>query len=211
MTVDRALLVYLLHLAESFGSAPFGGAQGRQDRSFDGAQGRPFGSPQDRPQGLMTDVRLQQLAFLCELQLFDKRLKGFHFEFFRYAYGAFSKDLDNDLLALRRKERVENFSPSEKAADVLTILEEAAKSDERNARVIEIIQAVAGTYAPQDGDAVTKAVEAVELILPDQLGQIAIRDVSFHSTILVPSRIEVDAEFLLSPQQQMRLNKALGY
>ncbi|MGH7164473.1 MAG: hypothetical protein ACREIS_02980, partial [Nitrospiraceae bacterium] len=103
------------------------------------------------------------------------------------------------------------FSLSEKAADVLTILEEAAKSDETDARVIEIIQAVAGTYAPQDGDAVTKAVEAVELILPDQLGQIAIRDVSFHSTILVPSRIEVDAEFTLPPAAMTRLNAALGY
>jgi hypothetical protein len=179
MTVDRALLVYLLHLAESY--------------------------------GMVGDVKLQQLAFLCELQLFDKRLKGFHFEFFRYAYGAFSKDLDNDLLSLRRKERIENFSLSEKATDVLTILEEAAKSDETDARVIEIIQAVAGTYAPQDGDAVTKAVEAVELILPDQLGQIAIRDVSFHSTILVPSRIEVDAEFTLPPATLIQLNAALGY
>ena len=195
MTVDRALLVYLLHLAESFDRAPFGGAQGRQDR----------------PDGRMSDVKLQQLAFLCELKLFDKRLKGFHFEFFRYAYGAFSKDLDNDLLSLRRKERIENFSLSEKAADVLTLLEEAAKSDQTNARVLELIQAVAGTYAPQDGDAVTKAVEAVELILHDQLGHIAIRDVSFHSTILVPSRIEVDAEFTLPPAAMIRLNAALGY
>ncbi len=203
MTVDRALLVYLLHLAGSFGNA--------QDRSFESPQDRSFGNAQDRPHGLMSDVKLQQLAFLCELQLFDKRLKGFHFEFFRYAYGAFSKDLDNDLLSLRRKERVENFSLSEKAAEVLMLLEEAAKSDERNARVIEIIQAVAGTYAPRDGDAVTKAVEAVELILPDQLGQIAIRDVSFHSTILVPSRIEVDAEFTLPPATLTRLNAALGY
>lgn len=203
MTVDRALLVYLLHLAGSFDCA--------QDRSFESPQDRSFGGAQNRPLGLMSDVKLQQLAFLCELQLFDKRLKGFHFEFFRYAYGAFSKDLDNDLLSLRRKERVENFSPSEKAADVLTILEEAAKSDETDARVIEIIQAVGGTYAPQDGDAVTKAVEEVELILPDQLGQIAIRDVSFHSTILVPSRIEVDAEFTLPPATLTRLNAALGY
>ncbi len=200
MTVDRALLVYLLHLAESFDYA--------QDRSFDGA---PFDAAQDRPGARMSDVKLQQLAFLCELQLFDKRLKGFHFEFFRYAYGAFSKDLDNDLLSLRRKERVENFSLSEKAADVPKLLEEASEGDKANARVIEIIQAVAGTYAPQDGDAVTKAVEAVELILPDQLGQIAIRDVSFHSTILVPSRIEVDAEFTLPPATLIRLNATLGY
>ena len=65
ITVDRALLLYVLHLAE--------------------------------PHGLLSDVKLQQLCFLCELQMFGKGFKGFHFEFFRFAYGAFSKDLDNDL------------------------------------------------------------------------------------------------------------------
>ena len=71
ITVDRALLLYVLHLAE--------------------------------PHGLLSDVKLQQLCFLCELQMFGKGFKGFHFEFFRFAYGAFSKDLDNDLMSLRRK------------------------------------------------------------------------------------------------------------
>ena len=78
ITVDRALLLYVLYLAE--------------------------------PHGLLSDVKLQQLCFLCELQTFGKGFKGFHFEFFRFAYGAFSKDLDNDLTSLRRKERIENFT-----------------------------------------------------------------------------------------------------
>ncbi len=38
MTIDRALLLFILHLAE--------------------------------PHGLLNDVKLQQLCFLCELQLF---------------------------------------------------------------------------------------------------------------------------------------------
>lgn len=45
MTVDRALLLYVLSLAE--------------------------------PYGLLSDVKLQQLCFLSELQLFGKGLKGF--------------------------------------------------------------------------------------------------------------------------------------
>ncbi|NGZ10526.1 MAG: hypothetical protein CV088_14245 [Nitrospira sp. LK70] len=57
ITVDRALLLYVLQLAEP----------------YDG----------------MSDVKLQQLCFLCELQTFAKGLKAFHFEFFRFAYGAF--------------------------------------------------------------------------------------------------------------------------
>ena len=78
ITIDRAMLLYLLELGEAH--------------------------------GVGSDVKLQQIAFLAELQLFGKRLKGLHFEFFRFAYGAFSKDLDNDLTSLRRRERVENFS-----------------------------------------------------------------------------------------------------
>ena len=44
MTVDRALLLYVLAQAE--------------------------------PYGLLSDVKLQQLCFLCELQLFGKGIKG---------------------------------------------------------------------------------------------------------------------------------------
>jgi hypothetical protein len=188
MTIDRALLVYLLHLAES----------------FDEAQGRLH--------GFMTDVKLQQLAFLCELQLFGKGLKGLHFEFFRYAYGAFSKDLDNDLLSLRHKERIENFSLTDKAEEVLKILPEAVEEAEPNQRMVDIVQAVAATYAPQDSSAITQSVEAVEISTPEQPEQkLAIRDISFHSTLLVPSRIEVQGEFTLSPRMAARLNAAMGY
>lgn len=196
MTIDRALLVYLLHLAESFG----------------GAQDRPFDCAQDRPHGLMCDVKLQQLAFLCELQLFGKGLKGFHFEFFRYAYGAFSKDLDNDLLSLRRRERLENFSPSEKAGEVLELLPEAVEGNEVNEKVVEILDAVASKYAPQGSGEITRSVEAVDLSTPDQPElKLAIRDIPFHTVILVPSRIEVRDEFTLSPRMVARLNAALGY
>ncbi|MBI4401765.1 MAG: hypothetical protein HY581_09050 [Nitrospirae bacterium] len=180
ITIDRALLVYLLHQAEPFG--------------IDG------------------DVKLQQLAFLCELQMFGKRLKGFHFEFFRYAYGAFSKDLDNDLLSLRRKERVQNFSLTDKAQPVLKVLEGAVAGHDGNERVIEILQAVVATYAPQDGGTLMKSVEAVEISSPDQPEQkLSIGTISFHSTLLVPSRIETEAEFSISPPMLARLNAALGY
>lgn len=179
ITVDRALLLYLLRLAE--------------------------------PYGLLGDVKLQQLVFLSELQMFGQRLKGFHFEFFRYAYGAFSKDLDNDLLLLRRKERVENFSLSERGEEVVKILLEVVDSQDANKRVAELLRAVVETYGPQDTGAITKSVEAVELVSPDRPGlQLPIRDVSFHTTLLVPSRIEVDAEFTLTPVMVSRLNVALG-
>ena len=132
ITVDRALLLYVLHLAE--------------------------------PHGLLSDVKLQQLCFLCELQMFGKGVKGFHFEFFRFAYGAFSKDLDNDLMSLRRKERVENFTPSDQAQEeVIPLLEKGIEGVETNEKVAEILKAVVTVYGPQDSGTITQSVESVEL------------------------------------------------
>ena len=181
ITVDRALMLYVLHQAE--------------------------------PHGLLSDVKLQQLCFLCELQTFGKGYKGFHFEFFRFAYGAFSKDLDNDLTSLRRKARVENFTLSDQAkAEVIPLLLKGIEGVETNEKVKEIIDAVVTMYGPQDGGEITKSVGAVELSIPQQPGfKIPIRDIVFHTTLLVPHRIEVQAEFILPPAIQAKLNAAMGY
>ena len=181
ITVDRALLLYALHLAESH--------------------------------GLLSDVKLQQLCFLCELQMFGKGFKGLHFEFFRFAYGAFSKDLDNDLMSLRRKERVENFTLSDQAQEeVIPLLEKSIEGVETNEKVMEILKAVVSVYGPQDSGTITQSVESVELSTPqDPEFKIPIRDIVFHTTLLVPSRIEVQSEFLLSAATLAKLNLAMGY
>lgn len=181
IAVDRALLLYVLHLVE--------------------------------PYGLMSDVKLQQLCFLCELQTFGKGFKGFHFEFFRFAYGAFSKDLDNDLLSLRRKERVENFTLSDQTKEeMIPLLLKAIEGVEANEKVKEIIDAVVAAYGQQDSGTITASVEAVELSTPQQPEfKIPIRDIVFHTTLLVPHRIEVQAEFTLSPAMVAKLNAAMGY
>jgi hypothetical protein len=181
MTIDRALLLHVLNLAE--------------------------------PYGLLNDVKLQQLCFLCELQMFGKGLKGFHFEFFRFAYGAFSKDLDNDLTSLRRKERVENFSLSEQARDeIIPMLEQAVEANETNQKVMDILQAVVSTYGSQDTTAITQSVEAVELSTPQQPEcKIPIRDIVFHTTLIVPSRIDAQGEFALPASTLAKLNIAMGY
>jgi hypothetical protein len=181
ITVDRALLLYVLYLAESY--------------------------------GLLSDVKLQQLCFLCELQTFGKGFKGFHFEFFRFAYGAFSKDLDNDLLSLRRKERVENFTLSDQARDaVIPLLLKAVEGVEANEKVKEIIDAVVAAYGPLDSGAITASVEAVELSTPQRPEfKIPIRDIVFHTTLLVPHRIEAQAEFTVPPSMLAGLNAAMGY
>ncbi|MBI3356822.1 MAG: hypothetical protein HY038_08645 [Nitrospirae bacterium] len=181
ITVDRALLLYVLHLVE--------------------------------PHGRLSDVKLQQLCFLCELQTFGKGFKGFHFEFFRFAYGAFSKDLDNDLTSLRRKERVENFTLSDQAKEeVIPLLLKGIEGVETNEKVKDIIDAVMATYGPQDGGTITNSVESVELSTPqDPEFKIPIRDIVFHTTLLVPHRIETQAEFTFAPAISAKLNAVMGY
>ena len=163
------------------------------------------------PHGFMSDVKLQQLIFLSELQMLGKGLRGLHFEFMRFAYGAFSKDVDNDLLFLRRKERLENFSLTDESQSALDLLELAIKESEVNQQIIEILQSVINQYGPQDNSDIMNSVEAVEISPADDPQQkIVIRDVSFHSIILVPSRVEVTGEFTLSGSQLSQLNSALG-
>jgi hypothetical protein len=145
--------------------------------------------------------------------MFGKGLKGFHFEFFRFAYGAFSKDLDNDLTSLRRKERVENFTLSDQAREeILPLIEQGIAGVETNEKVMEILKAVVATYGPQDSGAITSSVEAVELSTPqDPEFKIPIRDIVFHTTLLVPHRIEVQAEFAFAPALLTKLSQAMGY
>lgn len=181
ITVDRALLLYVLQLAE--------------------------------PYGQLSDVKLQQLCFLCELQTFAKGLKAFHFEFFRFAYGAFSKDLDNDLTSLRRKGRIENFTVSDQVKEeAIPLLLDAVEGLEDNEKVKDIVDAVVAAYGPQDSGAITHSVESVQLSTPqDPEFKIPIRDIVFHTTLLVPHRIEVQAEFTLPPAVATKLNAAMGY
>ena len=56
------------------------------------------------PFGIDGDVKLQDLVFLSELQMFGKQATGFHYRFFRYAYGGYSKELADDFLALSDEE-----------------------------------------------------------------------------------------------------------
>lgn len=181
ITVDRALLLYVLQLAE--------------------------------PYGQLSDVKLQQLCFLCALQTFAKGLKAFHFEFFRFAYGAFSKDLDNDLTSLRRRGRIENFMVSDQAKEeAIPFLLNAIEGREANEKIKEIVDAVIAAYGPQDSGTITHSVESVQLSTPqDPELKIPIRDIVFHTTLLVPHRIDVQAEFTLSPALATRLNTAMGY
>ena len=79
-------------------------------------------------------------------------------------------------------------------------------------KVKDIIDAVVTTYGPQDSGTITNSVETVELSTPQQPEfKIPIRDIVFHTTLLVPHRIDVQAEFAFAPVMLARVNAAMGY
>ena len=180
--IDRTLLVYGLYLAR------------------------------EKEWSMVSDVKVQQLVFLAELQMLGKGVRGLHYEFMRFPYGAFSKDLDNDLLALRKKERLQNFDVVGQAEACIPLLdEEVASGGEANERVMEILQSVVEAYGPQEVGEITKSVEDVEISVVDRPEEkLCVRDIPFHSIVLVPSRVEVTGEFSISPKTGSLLNKALG-
>ena len=184
VTSDRALLIYTLHALENL----------------------------EGDVGLMSDVKLQQLLFLGELLMLGKQLKGLNWAFVRFPYGAFSKDVDNDLLLLRRKERLVNFDLSEEAQEVLPLVEQIRKASETNEQIFEILEKVIETHGTRDTTGMTNAVEAVELCPADSPEQkLPIRDISFHTIMLVPSRVEVSGTLSVPPALVKRLNAAMGY
>jgi hypothetical protein len=179
--IDRALLIYVLHLSES--------------KEF----------------SMVSDVKLQHLVFLAELQMLGKGLRGFHYEFMRYPYGVFSRDLDNDLLAMRKKEQLQNFDVMEPTGDCLPLLEAAIPGVEAHEQIMEIIQTVVETYGGQDLGEIAKSVENVEISAVDKPEEkLLILDIPFHAMMLVPSRIEVTGELILPPKTLAQLNKVLG-
>jgi hypothetical protein len=144
--------------------------------------------------------------------MLGKGFKGLHWEFVRFPYGAFSKDVDNDLLFLRRKERIQNFDVTEDAEGVVELVDQAVTDHETNEQIMEIIRTVVETYGTQDTSEIMSSVEAVELCPADNPEEkLAIRDISFHTIMLVPSRVETTEAFTLSTAQVKSLNKAMGY
>ena len=181
---DRAFLIYTLHLIEAM----------------------------ENIGGLMSDVKLQQLLFLAELQMLGQGLKGLHWEFVRFPYGAFSKDVDNDLLFLRRKERIQNFDVTGEAEAVVGLMDNIVEGHEVNEKTMETVRTVVETYGSQDTSEIMSSVEAVELSPADNPDQkLAIRDISFHTIMLVPSRVETTEAFTLTAAQAKKLNTAMGY
>ncbi len=163
------------------------------------------------PYGIDGDVKFQQLVFLSELQmLYGRQAKGFHYRFFRYAYGGYSKDLQDDFVALGAKKFLDPAAWKLTAAGetVVKVMPNAVKGHSPNEDIVAIIQDIVKAYGKFDSASIVPEVEKIELILPEkadadvegvvhQQESLPIGHVSFHAHLLVPERIETSKEFKL--------------
>ena len=159
--------------------------------------------------GIDGDVKFQQLVFLSELQMLGKQAKGFHYRFFRYAYGGYSKDLSDDFTALGHKKFLDpaTWKLTTAGETVVKVLPRAVTGRSENETIATIIQDVVKAYGKFDSSSIVPEVEKIELILPEkpdadaegvsQQETLPIGHVSYHATLLVPERIETPVEFTL--------------
>jgi hypothetical protein len=163
------------------------------------------------PFGIDGDVKLQQLVFLSELQLFGKQATGFHYRFFRYAYGGYSKELADDFAALGVKKLLNplTWTLAPGGETVVKVIPGVAKDRSENETVLSIIQDIVRAYGKYDSSSIVPEVEKIELLLPEkpdadaegiaQQESLPIGHISFHATLLVPERIETPVRFELKP------------
>ncbi len=161
------------------------------------------------PFGIDGDVKFQQLVFLSELQSFGKQAKGFHYRFFRYAYGGYSKELQDDFVGLGAKKFLDpaTWKLTARGESVVKVFPSAVTGHSHNETVATLIHDVVRAYGKFDSSSIVPEVEKIELILPEKPDALAegvtqqetlpIGHVSFHATLLMPERIETSVEFTL--------------
>jgi uncharacterized protein YwgA len=164
------------------------------------------------PFGIDGDVKFQQLVFLSELQSFGKQATGFHYRFFRYAYGGYSKELADDFVGLAAKKFVEKeaFKLTPAGETVLKVIPGIAKDRAENETVLGIIQDIVKAYGKYDSSSIVPQVEKIELLLPEKVDadvegvaqqeSLPIGHVSFHASLLIPERIQTAVQFELKPE-----------
>jgi uncharacterized protein YwgA len=161
--------------------------------------------------GIDGDVKFQQLVFLSELQLFGKQATGFHYRFFRYAYGGYSKELADDFIGLCAKQFAQKstFVLTPAGETVLKIIPGIAQERAENETVLSIIQDIVKAYGKYDSSSIVPEVEKIELMLPEKADadvegvsrqeSLPLGHVSFHAALLVPERIQTSVRFELKP------------
>lgn len=164
------------------------------------------------PFGIDGDVKLQDLVFLSELQMFGKQATGFHYRFFRYAYGGYSKELADDCVALGVKKLLDpaTWTLCPGGETVVKVIPGLAKDRPENETVLSIIQDIIRAYGKYDSSSIVPQVEKIELVLPEkpdadaegisQQESLPIGHISFHATLLMPERISTPVRFEVQPE-----------
>src|SRR5438093_8340206 len=104
--------------------------------------------------------------------LYGRQAKGFHYRFFRYAYGGYSKDLQDDFVALGAKKFLDPAAWTLTAAGetVVKVMPNAMKGHSHNEDIVAIIQDIVKAYGKFDSSRIVPEGEKIELILAEKAG-----------------------------------------
>lgn len=138
------------------------------------------------------NLKLQKLVFLTEWKLMDSDIKAFHFKFFRYRLGPFSKELLCDYNNLKEEKYLKSFfNLTEKAVNFLEYALESIKNLGNNSKIIDKINEICTIYSKYTGIVLTNKVYNMEIEPYDLPGQkMKIKDIPTFFDILVPENFE---------------------
>jgi len=149
--------------------------------------------------GLYSNIKFQKLVFLSEWNLIKKDIKAFHFKFFRYRLGPFSKELLLDQQELTEKGYITGgLALKEKAVDLLEYVVAATKDIRTNQEVYNTIEATCTEYGKKTALSLMDLVYKMKIRPHDMPGEeMPIRKIPAFMDIFVPEVQQMSQQFEL--------------
>ena len=142
------------------------------------------------------NLKLQKIVFLSENELMNTGIKGFHFKFFRYNIGPFSKELMIDYNDLNADGFVSSyFTLKSRAEDLLDYIIDPLKEIQNNQNTFGIIDKICKTYGSYSGLKLTNIVYDMVIEPYDLQKEMKIKDIPPFIDILVPECFDAEIKF----------------
>ena len=134
-------------------------------------------------------TKLQKQIFLNELQLTDRKSGGLYYKYFRYNYGPFSRQLQDNFNALVNLGFVHKttYRPTERGKYLIGYVEGCIANYQDNALIFDIIGTTTAKYRKYNGSQLMRlvydmAISPIER--PDH--KMKIKDIQIFTDLLLP-------------------------
>jgi len=147
-------------------------------------------------------LKLQKIIFLAEWEMIKRELKGFHFKFFRYNLGPYSKQLQLDYNSLAEKGFINKstYSLTVCGRSLIKHLLSVPKIYEENAIFFQSLDESLNKWGIHSGEELKNKIYNMS-ITPHDLPnfETLIKDIPMFFDIIVPELLQNLKEFKLPP------------